>query len=61
MRKLSAAIAGVALAVTLSAPALAADTVQYRHHRFSGRSDSPGEGNSRYDNQHHDDDGTVLF
>jgi hypothetical protein len=59
VRKLSAAITGLALVVTLSAPAWA-DTVQQRHHRFSGRSDSPGEGRSRGDNIQHDDP-SILF
>jgi hypothetical protein len=61
MRKLSAAIAVFTVALTVSTPAWA-DTVQQRHHHFSGRSDTPREGNSGYDGQHHDDDdGSVLF
>jgi hypothetical protein len=49
------------VALTVSTPAWA-DTVQQRHHHFSGRSDTPREGNSGYDGQHHDDDdGSVLF
>ncbi|MCA1842266.1 MAG: hypothetical protein LC792_03575 [Actinobacteria bacterium] len=61
MRKLPAAIAGLTIAVTLSSPAWAAtDTVQHRHHHFSGQSD--GGGNSRYDERHPaDDDGSILF
>ncbi|MCA1847253.1 MAG: hypothetical protein LC792_29505 [Actinobacteria bacterium] len=59
MRKLSAVLAGLAIVVTLSAPA-GADTIQQRHHRFSGRSDSPGEGRSRGDNTQHDDP-SILF
>jgi hypothetical protein len=59
VRKLSAALTGLALVVTLSTPAWA-DTVQQRHHRFSGRSESPGEGRSRGDNIQHDDP-SILF
>jgi hypothetical protein len=58
VRKLSAALTGLALVVTLSAPAWA-DTVQQRHHRFSGRSESPNEGR-RGDKQQHDDP-SILF
>ena len=59
MRKLSAALAGLALVMTLSTPAWA-DTVEHRHHRFSGRSDSSGQGSSRGDNEQHDDP-SILF
>jgi hypothetical protein len=60
VRKLSAALrTGLALVVTLSAPAWG-DTVQQRHHRFSGRSDSPGDGCSRGDDIQHDDP-SILF
>jgi hypothetical protein len=59
MRKLSAALTGLALVVTISTPALA-DTVQHRHHRFNGQSDSPDNGRSRGDNIQHDDP-SILF
>jgi hypothetical protein len=59
MRKLSAALAGLAVVVTLSTPAWA-ETVQHRHHRFGGQSDSRGEGWSRGDNVQHDDP-SILF
>jgi hypothetical protein len=58
VRKLSAALTGLALVVTLSTPAWA-DTVQQRHHRFSDRSDSPGEGRGGDNIQH--DDPSILF
>jgi hypothetical protein len=60
MRKLSTVLAGLVLAVTMSSPAWA-DTVAHRHHDFNGQSDSPGQGHSRYDQGHHDDDGSILF
>jgi hypothetical protein len=60
MRKLPAAIAGLAIAITLSTPAWA-DGVQSRHHRFGGQSDSSGADRARYDERHHDDDGSILF
>ena len=59
MRKLSPVLTGLVLALTLSAPAWA-DTVQQRHHRFSARSDPPGEGRGRGDNIQHDDP-SILF
>lgn len=59
MRTLSAALAGLAVVVTLSTPAWA-DTVEHRHHGFRGQSDSRGEGSSRGDNLQHDDP-SILF
>ena len=59
MRNLSATLAGFTLVVTLSAPAWATTTEQ-RHHHFSGRSDSPGEGRSQGDRPQHDDP-SILF
>ena len=59
MRRLSAALTGLALALTLSAPAWA-ETVQERHHRVNDRSDSPGNDRSRGDNIQHDDP-SILF
>jgi hypothetical protein len=59
MRTLSIFIVGLVFAVGLSTPA-GADTVQHRHHDFNGP--SSGEGHSRYDRAHHDDDdGSILF
>ena len=66
MRKLSATLAGLALAATLSGalagPASAAAvTSMPRHHRFQGQDsgDEPGEGRSHYDREAHDD--PTLF
>jgi len=59
VRKLSAALTGLVLALTLSAPAWA-DTAQQRHHRFNGQSDSPDNGRSRGDHIQHDDP-SILF
>ena len=59
MRRLSAVLAGITLALALSAPSWAAGP-ESRHHRFSGRSESPGEGQSRGDKTQHDDP-SILF
>jgi hypothetical protein len=59
MRKLSAALTGLALVVTISTPAWA-DSVQHRQHRFSGQSDARDNGRSRGDHTQHDDP-SILF
>jgi len=59
MRPLSATLAGIALAVTLSTPAWAATTEQ-RHHRYHGQSDAPAQGRRGGDAAQHDDS-SILF
>ncbi|HVW34861.1 MAG TPA: hypothetical protein VHL53_20170 [Acidimicrobiia bacterium] len=64
MSTLSSALAGLALAATLSGlsagPASAAPaTPMHRHHRFAGEGARPGEGRSHYDREAHDD--PTLF
>lgn len=60
MRKLPTVIAGFLLTFALSTPAWAG-TAQHRHHDFGGQSDAPGQGHSRADQPHHDDNGSILF
>ena len=59
MRRLSATLAGVTLAMTLSTPAWAATTEQ-RHHRYRGQSDTPAQSARPGDAAQHDDP-SVLF
>ena len=59
MRRLSATLAGIALAATLSTPAWAATTEQ-RHHHYHGQSDAPAQGGRGGDVTQHDDP-NILF
>ena len=60
MRKLSAALAGLTLVLTLASPAWAAETETRHHHRYSGQSASPNDAGRRGDKTQHDDP-SILF
>ena len=59
MRRLPAALAGVALAATLSTPARAA-TTQQRHRRYHAQSDGQAQPDPPGDAPQHDDP-SILF